>query len=615
MKSPLANPTNQRLFHSGQFSDVTLEIEGKPIACHRSVLAASPLFETQFNSDFADGKDTSPIPITTVGYDTMHKFVSYLYGYDIEVSGDDIWIVFVLADMHRVLSLRDACFNILFKHIKGGIAIELWRLAKLHECDENASKCRKWCVSNFDKCSGTMLECDTPELVEELLSHSELKIPSESDVMNVIIDWVLHKRGERVKRFAELFDRCVRKEWVDGDAVLRKIARLQLADEEKLMLFNAISRIERGLDPNVMLSARSATDQIESLTVCVSTTEMLVMFRYSGPIADTLNMFNCKFMLVPVSKNETLLFDFSFNSEGNLANIARERGSLIREIYDFSCGEWQDSLLDCLIGTDDDDRYFERSNVLRLPNSRYLVVYRDAFDNSHVLHLKKFLDSSPWTEDYHVEVPIVGLQSCACVAYYAERVFLFDCERSLILVFDAQNAELLRRVSANMFQSGDSYTIVAIKQNIVCLVNCDGVCLLDLNDILESSAEEKSCGDGEPTAKKRKRNQSATSLDVTVKRFLSSEFQNESIDSAAIYHNQLVVTYRLPMTKRLSVYAVELKTLLDLPDGGSMTWRKVRFEIGDDAIKHLKQLEDPYHDTLTIQVFASSIKNPKLLAY
>ena len=542
----------------------------------------------------------------------MYKFISYLYGCNIEVSGDDIKIVIELADMYGVPSLRDSCLNILFQHINGDVAIELWKMAKSYNCTATANKCRNWCASNFEKCRSIMLECDALELVRELLSHSALKIPSESDVMNVIIDWVLQKPGERVQHFAELFDRCVRKEWVDGRAVLRKIARLQLTDAEKLTLFDVISRIERGLDPNVLLSARSATDQIESLTVCVSADEMLVLFRYSGKFDDELDVPTSKLLLVPVSRDHTPLIDIVFDSQERLANFSMRSGNLIRETYDFSSAEWKDSQLDDLLGTDGE---FEIGNVMCLPNGRYLVAYRDIHRNTHVLHLKKFLDCLPWTEDYHVEVPIAGLNDCSCVAYYAERVFLFDCERSLILVFDAQNAELLHRVSANMLQSGGHrFTIVAVKQNIVCLVSRVSVCLLDLNEILESSAEEKNCGDAESPAKRRKRNEPATSLGVTVKRLLSSEFQNEAIGSAAIYHNQLVVTCRLPMTQRLSVCAVELKTLFALPDGGSMTWRKVCFEIGDDAIEHLKQFVDPHQNCLTIQVFAGSIKNPRLLA-
>ena len=180
--------------------------------------------------------------------------------------------------MYEVPEMRDACFDVLLKSVTDSTALLLWNCAHRYNADAAAEKCRQLCVQNFKVNKTGFLMCDR-DVIVQLLSHHALNVQSESDVFVSLVEWIMYKRDDRWRYLQEMFDKCIRTEFVECESALLKLRHMPFTDAEKAQLYDILSRTTSGDIRGTILAPRISTERIQCLMVCVYTDEKVVEIR------------------------------------------------------------------------------------------------------------------------------------------------------------------------------------------------------------------------------------------------------------------------------------------------------------------------------------------------
>ena len=109
-------------------SDVTLEVEGKNLHVHRTMLSLiSPVFKAMLNGDFLERKQ-NVIKLKDKKYDEMVEFLQCIYPPWKPISGNNVKIILKFADEYHVDGLLRRCedFLLALKMAKDTHEHRLW---------------------------------------------------------------------------------------------------------------------------------------------------------------------------------------------------------------------------------------------------------------------------------------------------------------------------------------------------------------------------------------------------------------------------------------------------------------------------------------------------------
>lgn len=125
------------LLNNGNFSDITLHVQGKDFKAHRCILAArSTVFAAMFNHDLKE-KLENRVVIDDISSDAIQQLLKYLYTDEIdELTNQQYLTLLAAADKYDIVGLRKICSHYLKKNLTVDALVHILVAADLHHENE-----------------------------------------------------------------------------------------------------------------------------------------------------------------------------------------------------------------------------------------------------------------------------------------------------------------------------------------------------------------------------------------------------------------------------------------------------------------------------------------------
>ena len=164
------------VFDAGQFTDVTIDCQGKMFHCHKAILAGrSPVLEAMFSSNFKEGMGNK-VEVKDITPDIIEEMLRFIYSGEVWNLKEVAANLLIPAEKYQVTDLKNLCEESLCVNITLDNVLDTLELADLH----NAANLRATALKFIG------------ENAKEVASQKEWRerIP---DMMADIIDAILQK--------------------------------------------------------------------------------------------------------------------------------------------------------------------------------------------------------------------------------------------------------------------------------------------------------------------------------------------------------------------------------------------------------------------------------------
>ena len=218
--------------NEGQFIDVRLKVHEDIFPAHRIVLAANSDY---FHAMFTDGmKESSQEVIELKGEsispDALKIVMNSIYTGDLCVNEENVFEVLAAADYLQVRSVAKLCCDFMlieFVQLRFDVQTycRVWKIADRHGLKDLREAAEKKMAPMYQRI------CESKEFLSHfgadnlfsLLSRDDLNAPSETFVFKSVMQWIKHKKEERMAVAAKVIE-AVRLGLVDirGDATRPK---------------------------------------------------------------------------------------------------------------------------------------------------------------------------------------------------------------------------------------------------------------------------------------------------------------------------------------------------------------------------------------------------------
>ncbi|RZF43522.1 hypothetical protein LSTR_LSTR013046 [Laodelphax striatellus] len=110
----------------------------------------------------------------------------------------------------QMSSVREACCKFLMRQLHPSNCLGIRSFADAHSCKELHKRSHRFALQNFQEVMNTEEFLLLPfSEVEELISNSQLNIPSEEKVFLAVLSWVKHDIAERVQNIGKVEAVCL----------------------------------------------------------------------------------------------------------------------------------------------------------------------------------------------------------------------------------------------------------------------------------------------------------------------------------------------------------------------------------------------------------------------
>ena len=187
--------------------DVILEVgsadDQARLKAHRNVLcAASPFFYNALNTEMKEKKE-GVIRLEEASKDLMEDTLEYLYTGHVYISERNAVDLLAMADYLIIPSLKAKSCEVISQSMSHTNCLLFYYAAMRYQCTELQERTRNFIFANFMSvtASDDFLELSR-EQVEEWISRDEIKVKSEEEVFQVIVNWIEKREsGEREEFF------------------------------------------------------------------------------------------------------------------------------------------------------------------------------------------------------------------------------------------------------------------------------------------------------------------------------------------------------------------------------------------------------------------------------
>ncbi|KAM8962300.1 kelch-like protein 22 [Pelodytes ibericus] len=167
----------------GILFDVVLNLEGKSVAAHRILLAASCDY---FRGMFAGGlreMEQQEIQIHGISYSAMCKILDFIYTSELELSVHTVQETLAAACQLQISEVIQFCCDFLISWVDEENVLELYKLADLFHLNRLSEHLDAFVHKKFITFSRTQMYRQLPlEKVYSLLSSNQLEVGSENEV-------------------------------------------------------------------------------------------------------------------------------------------------------------------------------------------------------------------------------------------------------------------------------------------------------------------------------------------------------------------------------------------------------------------------------------------------
>ncbi|KAK5983516.1 BTB domain-containing protein [Trichostrongylus colubriformis] len=185
--------------------DVVLEVDGQSLAAHRFVLAAAiPYFRAMFGYDVVEAK-MDRIILNDISFEALDALVNFVYTSEISINSDNVQSLLFAASILQMDSVCYACQRFMTQLLTTKNCLLIRQFAEQHNCVNLLNSSDDYAVDHFIE----LRELDEFKLIafphlRDLIRRSDLKITSEEQVFESVIDWVESNPCDRKNYLPEL---------------------------------------------------------------------------------------------------------------------------------------------------------------------------------------------------------------------------------------------------------------------------------------------------------------------------------------------------------------------------------------------------------------------------
>ena len=196
-----------RFRDEGEFIDVRLKVGEDVFPAHRIVLAANSDY---FHAMFTDGMKESNQEVIelkdeSISPDALKIVMDSIYTGDLHVNEENVFEVLAVADHLQVTSVLQQCCDFLmieFVQLRFDVQTycRVWTIADRHglkDLQEAAEHTLASKFKDFSESEDFLTHLGGDELFS-LLSRDDLSAPSETFVFKSVMQWIKHKKEERM---------------------------------------------------------------------------------------------------------------------------------------------------------------------------------------------------------------------------------------------------------------------------------------------------------------------------------------------------------------------------------------------------------------------------------
>ena len=234
----------------GEFIDVGLKVGEEVFSAHRIVLAASSDY---FHAMFAHGMKESNQEVIelkdeSISAAALKIVLDSIYSGDLQVNDENIFEVLVAADLLQVTSAVQQCCDYLQTQFVDQLRFDVQTFCRVSAIADRHG------LKDLQEATQTKMAyiykeiCESEEFLSHvdadqytrLLSRDDLSAPSETFVFKSVMQWIKHKKEERLTAAAKVIG-AVRLGLVDIKALIEELntEEMQTVPEIHTLLFDS----------------------------------------------------------------------------------------------------------------------------------------------------------------------------------------------------------------------------------------------------------------------------------------------------------------------------------------------------------------------------------------
>ena len=175
------------------------------LKAHRNVLcAASPFFYNALNTEMRENKE-GVIRLEEASKGLMEDILEYLYTGHVEISERNAVDFLAMADYLIIPSLKAKSCEVITQSMSHTNCLLFYYAAMSYQCTELQERTRNFIFANFMSVTASeeFLELSSDQ-VEEWISRDEIKVKSEEEVFQVIVNWIEKRESGEHEEFFQL---------------------------------------------------------------------------------------------------------------------------------------------------------------------------------------------------------------------------------------------------------------------------------------------------------------------------------------------------------------------------------------------------------------------------
>eukprot|EP01119_Soliformovum_irregulare_P025109 TRINITY_DN91_c0_g1_i2.p1 TRINITY_DN91_c0_g1~~TRINITY_DN91_c0_g1_i2.p1 ORF type:complete len:359 (-),score=91.41 TRINITY_DN91_c0_g1_i2:629-1705(-) len=192
----------KKLGENKMFADIILDFGTEKLSAHRLVLCTwSETFRVMLQNENWKESQQQILPISLESERDVFlfkKMLHYMYTGETDVLFDDVISLLALSNYYAVLSLKDACSEILGRNIDQDNVLQLLEVVQQYSCQKLNKQCAEYLASNFSE----MLKKDKlnsmePDTWAEMINSDDIEVSTEEEVFEAVIRYATQFEGEK----------------------------------------------------------------------------------------------------------------------------------------------------------------------------------------------------------------------------------------------------------------------------------------------------------------------------------------------------------------------------------------------------------------------------------
>jgi hypothetical protein len=179
------------LFRSGDFSDLTVTVEGAALKLHKCVLNSCDYFKGMLSSqcqEAATGEVELKVAESSSAAATLLA-LEWIYTHDVEIDGESVMEVLATADKLQLQTLKTQCVTYLEQHVCASNACTILRASQQLGFSKLEEQCQEFIVHNSEAVfQGEGVKHLPKDTLLSMMQGDELDVEEEV-VFDAVLEW------------------------------------------------------------------------------------------------------------------------------------------------------------------------------------------------------------------------------------------------------------------------------------------------------------------------------------------------------------------------------------------------------------------------------------------